>query len=319
MSSRRCVSAVPAIVCMLLLSATSWGQPRQNGVGGPPARPEGARPNGLIDPQQPQQMPMNGGFQQTYYPELYDYGTGYPGIEVRAVPGAMVNRAIARAEYRRLQSGLDQMIRNMRMTFERSRDYAAAAMEERQAFEQLEAARREALQSVVNDPAYQASVSLRQSVSDQIDHTRQSRYSTTDEILAMARVKMDYASTASAMEAAALAASPDVQQARERLLRASAVLSDLRQQFSMDVRTNEDIEMTRRNLQDARIAKLAAEVHYTGVREARDIALNYAHYTRRYDKYKYLSYGYYGYNHPYGVGAGYRGGYPIGYPNRWRD
>jgi hypothetical protein len=267
---------------------------------GAPVQPNG---NGDALPPAP---PMLGGYQPSYYPEYYHYNTAWPGVEVRALPGALTQRAVARAEHRRLQSGLDRMILTMRKAFERTRDYASAVAEEREAFEQLERERNEALRSVRDDPSYQASVSLRQSLTDQIAHTRQDRRPYDGEIVAMAEVKLGYASTASQMESAALAADPDVQQARERLRRASARVSELRAQHDLEIRNSPELEVQRRNVQDARIAKLASEVYFTGVRRVAEVAMDYAYHTHRYDQYKYLSYGYYGYD------------YPIGYPYNWR-
>ncbi len=303
-------SIVTAILFSMLTVSPAAAQPQAYAPPGTaPAQPNGngAPENGAAT------MPMNGGYQPSYYPEQYDSGTGSPGRAVRAAPPALTRRAIARAEFRRMQTGLDLMILEMKKAFERSRDYSSAMAEEREAFEALERERNEALRSVRDDPHYQASVSLRQNLTDQIAQRREDRHSSVGEILTMAEVKMGYARDASAMESAALAADPDVQQARERLRRASSRASELRMQHDQSVRNSPELEVARRDLKDARIAKLAAEVYYQGVREARDIALDYAYYTRRYDQYKYLSYGYYGYNYPH-HGGGHRIGYPIGYP-----
>jgi hypothetical protein len=61
---------------------------------------------------------------------------------------------------------------------------------------------------------------------------------------------------------------------------------------------------------DARITKVGAEVYLTGVREARNIALTYAYWSRRNDVYKYLSYGHAGF-WPYSS-------WGFGYPINWR-
>ena len=321
MRTSRVVGTISAacVVCgMLVMTTVAWAQTRPNGNGYQPA-PAPNAPPGATAPAQPGapggEMPapapdmMNGGYQPSAYPEVYHYNTGWPGVEVRAFPAALTRRAIARAEYRRLQTGLDVMIRSMRGAFERTRDYMSAVAEERDAFEQLERERNEALRSVRDDPSYQASVSLKQSLTDQIVSTRDDRRPYDGEVMAMAQVKMGYASTASAMEAAALAADPDVQQARERLRRASARMSELRAQHDLEVRNSPELEVHRRNLADARIAKLAAEVNFQGVREVANAALDYAYYTRRYDQYQYLSYGHYGY---------FGNQYSVGYPYNWR-
>jgi hypothetical protein len=317
------VSAACVVCGMLVMTTTASAQTRPNGGNAyqPAPAPNGApgatppvqpgAPNGdtSAPPPPPPDM-ISGGYQpSSYYPEVYHYNTGWPGVEVRAFPGALTRRAIARAEYRRLQTGLDVMIRSMRNAFERTRDYVGAIAEEREAFEQLERERNEALRSVRDDPSYQASVSLKQNLTDQIVAARDPRRPYDSEVMAMAQVKMGYASTASAMEAAALSADPDVQQARERLRRASARVSELRAQRDLEVRNSPELEVARRNLADARIAKLAAEVNFQGVKEVANIALDYARFTHRYDQYQYLSYGHYGYfGYPYSAG----------YPYNWR-
>jgi hypothetical protein len=311
----RTVSAASVACAVLVATSVAAAQTRPNGNGYQPApAPNGAAiqaqqgaPNGAAPA--PAADMLNGGYQPSYYPDLYHYNNGWPGVEVRAVPGALTRRAIARAEHRRLQSNLDLMILTMRKAFERTRDYVTAVAEEREAFAQYERERNEALRSVRDDPTYQASISLKQSLTDQIAAARDPRRPYDDEVMAMAQVKMGYASTASAMEAAALSADPDVQQARERLRRASARMSELRSQRDLEVRNSPELELARRNVQDARIAKLAAEVHFLGVLEIANTALDFAYYTHRYDQYKYLSYGHYGYY-----------GYPnsVGYPYNWR-
>ena len=320
MPAHRVVSTNTAasLACaILVVTSVASAQTRPNGNGyqpAPGATPNGAAaqaPNGVAPAPTPDMVVggVGGAYQPSYYPEIYHYNTGWPGVEMRAVPGALTRRAVARAEHRRLQSNLDLMILTMRKAFERTRDYVSAVAEEREAFAQLERERNEALRSVREDPSYQAAVSLRQSLTDQIVTARDDRRPYDDEIMAMAQVKMGYASTASAMESAALSADPDVQQARERLRRASTRLSELRAQHDLEIRNSPDLEIARRNVQDARVAKLAAEVNFIGVLEIAEEALDFAYHTHRFDQYRYLSYGHYGY---------YGSPYTVGYPYNWR-
>jgi hypothetical protein len=297
------------IVSLMLLAGTALAQPQTQPNGG--GQPGAGIVNGNGAQPQPQ---LDAGYQPSIYPEqfYYEYPPGYPAVEVRAVPPALARRAVATAEFWRAQGTLHLLVLEMKKAFERSRDYVQAVAEEREAFAQLEEARRDALRSVMEDPNYRAHSELRQNIADQIEQRREDRHVTYDEILAMAQVKMGYSAQVTALEAAALSADPDVQQARERLRRAHARLSELRAQFDLEVRADRDVLVARRNVADARIVKLGAEVYADAVLDAREIALRYAYYGTPNEiyKYKYLNYGYYGYGYPY---YGHQMGYPIGW------
>jgi hypothetical protein len=310
---------------VMLCASAAWSQSRPNapGPGGayqpPPPAPQPMQPGQPPPQQQQQQQQMQplppAEFQPTsYYPE--SYGTDYPRAEVNAVAPALVRVVVARAQLRRAESGLNLAILEMRKAFERSRDYVAAINDERDAWDAYVAARAKAMRSLQNDASYVASVNLKQTLASQLDDLRRDSKKLTDQMLAMAQVKMGYASTASQMEAAAVGADPDVQNARQRLRTASARVSDLRAQFDQNVRISPQVLDARHNLDDARIAHLATDAYFWATLDTANVALDYSYYLHRYDYYKYASYGYYGYNYaPYGGGGGgYRVGYPIGYP-----
>lgn len=305
MSARHAVRSVWAVILSAVFVSGALAQtaPYGNGPSAPPTIPTAASPT--------QPAPVDNGYRPSYYPETYY--NDFPMRDVRAVPPVIMQTAIAGAVQRRAQSNLDLMVLELKKAFERTRDWAAAVNEEREAWAALEAARKDALRSVFGDPAYQASVSLRNSLAEQIQQRRQDKQPNLDEILAMSQVKMGYASTATAMEAAALAASPEVQQARERLRRASSKLSELRLAFDLSVRHNPDVQLARRNFSDATIAYVGMASLREALIDAAEFSVRYAYWYNQYNYYQYLSYGYYGYNYPpYGT---YGIGYPIGWGN----
>jgi hypothetical protein len=135
-------------------------------------------------------------------------------------------------------------------------------------------------------------------------------------MLAMATVKLSYSATASAMEAAALAAEPQVRSARQRLVAAGARTAELRLQLDDAVRNSPDVILARKALADARTAALAAGAAYIEAANVANVAFDYAYYLRG-NPYPYVvNYPYYPYG-SYGYGGGYQVGYPIGYPYNW--
>jgi hypothetical protein len=294
MKVRRALVCAVALVTAVMVTSSTWAQtqpgaPPMNGGYQPPAM-------------QPQQPAPQWQFQPSAYPEMY---TDFPMADVRAVPPALVRAVIARAHLRRAHTTLDQAVRSITGAFSKSREWLVAMGEERQAWDALQAARARALQTLQSDPSYLAAIDLKRSLSGQLEDLREDRYSSTGELIAMATVKMGYAQTASAMEAAAVAADPDVQGARQRLRDASARLTDLRGQLDQNVRSSRDVLAARMNLEEARIAHLATDANFWATLNASQVALDYAYYLDRYQQYRYLSYG----------NAGFF--WNAGFPNGW--
>jgi hypothetical protein len=120
----------------------------------------------------------------------------------------------------------------------------------------------------------------------------------------MASIRFDYASAARAREADALAKNDAVQSARRKLMDARNRVSQIRDRFNDDVRIDEDIVAARKSFWDAKINRIGAEAYLRGVLEARTIALNYASWVNKYNKYG-QGYNYAGGGYGYGHGCDY--------------
>ncbi len=321
MSARYIRSFASAIVLCAVLSvriASAQTQPQNGNMQYPTtAAPAMPQQNGFPSAAQPA-APFDSGYRASYFPEMYgSYSSGFPVFEVRAVPVAWAQKAVVSAQFRRSQSNLELLVLEMKKAFERTRDWVKAIEEEREAWDAVELARKDALRSVMNDSAYQACVSLRDSLAEQVEQARQDKSITPDVILSMAQVKMGYSATASAMEHAALTASPEFQQARERLRRSAARLGDLRLQFDLSVRNSPDVLAARQTMNDLRIAKVGAEVFLDKLIDARGIALWYALWYNEYRALQFANYGAFGWNSA-PLYTPFRVGYPIGWwPQPW--
>src|SRR3954471_21340240 len=82
-----------------------------------------------------------------------------------------------------------------------------------------------------------------------------------DELISMATLKMSYAVDIRAMEADALNAEPGVKDAQDKLVAAGSRVATLRARHRDSLREDPDILMARRNLEDARVARLSAEAY----------------------------------------------------------
>lgn len=258
---------------------------------------------------------VNGGYQPTHYPESYYGGALYPGTELRALPGARAAAVAARTQYRNAQSALNTSVEALRRQFKRSAELKEAVVEEQAAWDALNSVRAEAMADLRDDSTYQAAVALRQRLADQIEYSRRDKDQSLEHLLALATMKLSYSATASAMEAAAISADPRVRQARERLVQASARVSELRDQFDEAVRTSPEVIAARQAVADARVAALAADAAYQDASRVARVAMDYAYYLYDHPYPYVINSPYYPYYGGGGYAYTYRIGYPIGYPH----
>jgi hypothetical protein len=273
----------------------------------------------LAQDTQPAATNTNGGYQATAYPEQYNYyNLFYPAPEVRALPNLRAAAVATKAQWRRAESDLNNSIEDIRRQFKHSAELKEALADERDAYEDLKRVQLSATAHLKNDPSYTAAIELRKRLADQIEQYRGKSGTTFEDMLAMATVKLSYSATATAMEAAALAAEPEVASARKRLVGAAARVAELRQQFDEAVRNSPEVMLARKTVADARVAALAADAAYIEAANVANVAFDYAYYLRN-NPYPYVNnYPYYNYYGGYGYGGfGYGGGYRAGYPYNW--
>ncbi len=233
--------------------------------------------------------------------------TDYPAPEVQTVPVAMARAATARAEQLQSLNDLHATVDRLREDFKYSAEMISAVREENTAYYAYDDARRKVLDRLSNDPTYRAMLSLVLTLKHKLDDQRPGAKPTEEELerlLATATLKLSYASAASAMESAALAADEQVTQTRARLVDAGAKTAALRSDFERKIRRDPEFLAARRSLDEARISRLTAEAFLDGAVDARELALNYAYYLHRFDQYSYspasINYS------PYPYGYGYR-------------
>jgi hypothetical protein len=284
-------SAVSASACLSVMSAgIVFGQASQLPA---PTAPQAQQANG---------NPYSG------------YGSGYPAPEVEAVPMAYARSVNSRAEQDQMLSELHSTVDRLREDFNYSPEMVSATREQDSAFLAYDDARRKVLESLSSDPNYRALISLVVSLKQKLEDERPGPKPSPEDlerVLATATLKLSYASAASAMEVAALAADDDVMQTHARLILAGNKVGQMRQDFDREIRRSPEFLAARRNLDEARIARLTADAFLSGAVDAREVAMDYAYYLHRFDQYSYtpVGYGYPSDPYGYGYGLGNSGGY----------
>jgi len=242
------------------------------------------------------------------------YGSAYPAPEVEAVPMAYARSVNLRAQQDEMLSELHSTVDRLREDFNYSPEMVAATREQDAAFLAYDDARRKVLESLSSDPNYRALVSLVVSLKEKLEDERPGPRPSAEDlerVLATATLKLSYASAASAMEVAALSADGDVMQTHARLILAGDRVGQMRQDFERQIRRDPEFLAARRNLDQARIARLTADAFLSGAVDAREVAMDYAYYLHRFDQYSYtpVGYGYPQYPYGYGYGLSNSGGY----------
>jgi hypothetical protein len=264
---------------------------------------------------QASQLPAPSGQQASTTGNSYSgYGSGYPAPEVEAVPMAYARSVNLRAEQDQMLSELHLTVDRLREDFNYSPEMIAATREQDAAFLAYDDARRKVLESLSSDPNYRALISLVVSLKQKLEDERPGPKPTPEDlerVLATATLKLSYASAASAMEVAALSADDNVMQTHARLILAGNKVGQMRQDFERQIRRDPEFLAARRNLDEARIARLTADAFLSGAVDAREVAMDYAYYLHRFDQYSYtpVGYGYPQYPYGYGYGLGNSGGY----------
>ena len=264
------------------------------------------------DPIKPADVPANG--QNGFHNGRDNNNSGdFPASDIHVAVEANARLTHARVTYHHLQDSFNQTLRLMQTNFERSPELVDALKAEQAAWQDYLAARSAAVKTVVDDPKYQASVTLKNEMGEQIAETRatydESRphgahaaamYDQTrmKKLVTLATVKLDYAQVVTDMEVTALKSDPKVADTRGKLMTAGKRVRDMRDGFDNTIRNSPDLASLRAKIADAKIAYITAESFRDGAVEAANTALDYAYYKNRYSG-----------NGSYGFEYGYSGGY----------
>jgi len=229
----------------------------------------------------------------------------FPDDQVHDWVVANARYAYTRAMFHRAEKELDMSVRGAQRTFEQSKEFQDAVAAEKQASDAYNAQRARALESVIKDPKYKAALDLRDEVGMKLKRLQAVNKGQLpkDVVLAMASLKLQYASDASAMEADALDKDPSLKDARRKMVEANAKVTALRNDYDNSLRTNPQLLQARRNLEDSRVAFITAEAYLNGAALAGTLATHYSYYRHRWDGLAGPQLGY-GWG-PYGYGYGY--------------
>ncbi|HEY8750318.1 MAG TPA: hypothetical protein VIM11_20205, partial [Tepidisphaeraceae bacterium] len=209
----------------------------------------------------------------------------FPDDQIHDWVVANARYAHDRAMFHRAEKDLDNSIRQAQFSFEQSREFSDSHAAEKRAYEDYNAERQKALQSVLSDPKYTAALQLRDEVGNKLASLRAMNKSELprEVLLTLASLKLQYASDAHALESAALDKDDALKEARRKMVEASTRVTGMRTAFDVSVRSNPQILQARRNLEDSRVALITAEAYLNGAALAGSIATDYSYYRHRWD------------------------------------
>ncbi len=228
----------------------------------------------------------------------------FPSEEVRDAVVANAQAVNARAVAREAETALDRAVWQARRNFDNSREYKEALEAERAAYIEYQAARNRALRPLNDDPRYQAIMSLRNDLTAQLASAQQAPEEAQviqtsaaygmrrapmgpvrQEIVALATARMNFSADARLMENQLVRSDERVREVRERLSMANARASGMRAAFDDALRTDPELLEVRKNLEQARIARVTSAAYSAGALSAARRAVDFAYYTRRADVY----------------------------------
>jgi hypothetical protein len=242
----------------------------------------GSSPSG-ISPQQ-----NSGDDHRVFAP--YNQESDYPSRDIRDWVFANAHAATSRAIFSRAENDLAAVYSRVKHSFEHSKAYLEATADEKEAYDAYNQAREKALRDLYEDPKYRELLRMRDELTEKILVKRASKEASKDEILALATLKMEYASDARSMESTVLSNDASLADARKRMIAASQKTVQMRAEQDDSLRDNPQILAARENLEDARIALITSQAYLTGSYLAGAAALDYAYYLHRNDVGRYDPY-----------------------------
>jgi hypothetical protein len=230
----------------------------------------------------------------------YNESGDYPSRDLRDWVFANAHAATARAIFSRAETELAAAFSRAQFNFDRSKAYRQAVQAEQDAYDNYNNARHRALRELYDDPKYKELLHLSDDIGDKLEIRRASKDATKEEIVALATLKMEYASDARSMEVTVLSGDSTVDAARQRLIAASQRVVQMRADYDDSLRDNPQILAARETLEDARIGLVTAQAYQDGAATVGQAALDYAYYLHRNDvgRYDYGGNGYGAYS-PY--------------------
>lgn len=209
-----------------------------------------------------------------------------PATDIRLVPSAKAAAVQARWTHLQLSTDLNIATRMRVMQLEATPEYRQAVAEETAAYDAMQTARGNALGGLRNNDAYLAAEVLRDNLTKQIRDLHDEPKPDYDRIAAMAKVKLSYIADNRKLESDALARDSSYQDARRKYVAAAQHVIELRQANALTVATDNDLIALRRQVAEARIAKITSAAYLDSAVRARNIAVNYATYARDSERYR---------------------------------
>ncbi|MGF1635339.1 MAG: hypothetical protein ACFCVE_15940 [Phycisphaerae bacterium] len=212
------------------------------------------------------------------------YAGPAPYAEIRRVPEARAAFVATNWTFITAETNFNNLFRQADWAFRNSPDYQQAQAAVDRAGEAYRAARNEALAPLADDEDYQSLARLLASLDAEIREENAAETPSQSRLTALAGARLEAAQRMSAAEADLLATAP-VAAALQRLRDAGNQLAALKFSHEQALRNDPRIAQARQAVQQLRIAKNTAAAYLDSTVNARNLAVRFAAYERRLDRY----------------------------------
>jgi hypothetical protein len=221
----------------------------------------------------------------------------YPQEEMNQFVYASERVAHARIMLRIAESDLGATIDNAKEKFERSSEYQEDKAAEDKDYADFLAARQNSMKCLLNNPKYQALISLREELADRLLSRKENKIS-QDEIIAIATLRMQYGEELSKMEKDIIEADSTVADEQRSLVVSSGKFHALKMAWEEGLRDDKQVLAARNNLENAEVELVDSEAKLNAASYEAGSALNYSYYLHQNENYTpYWDNGDYGYWH----------------------
>ena len=205
--------------------------------------------------------------------------------------------------YNLARDRLNDRVDELRRAFQDSEEYRGLLEEREEIQRSMHLARRDALEPLRDDLEYQALVQLEQHLQARIREQHAAANPDMEAVRALSELAMEYARQRREMEQGLIGTDAQSDSSSQRLREIAIRQRELDEQFERDVRGNTELAQMRSDIDELRVAYLAAGAYYDSAVRTANIATEFAYF----NSLARMGQNGYGYGYPHY-------GYPHGYP-----
>src|SRR5688572_11793342 len=237
------------------------------------------------------------------YDDDQTFAESFP-LELTALVAPARERYVAmKYSYELARDRLSDRTAELRRGFEDSEEYRSIRAEIEQRQDAIRASREQALAPLMDDPQYEALLELQAQIEAQIKAEHRAAEPDLEKIRGMSELALAYARQRREMEAGLVGADSSIEASQDQLRDLADRQREMEAEFDRQIRNDEELGTMRDEIEQFRVAYLAAGAYYDSVVRSADFAADFAYYNALARAGGgYGGYNPYAYSYPYGGG-----------------